>query len=291
MGLLTPVVFGLIFGTILSVPAMGMSLIYRTTDVLHFAWGAYMMIGAFLTFWLRGVGVPVVLSIATAALLVGILNVAVAETVLRPLYGRNLLSLLLVTIGLNLVLVNGVQFVAGPESRLFQLPTFGLLLTSPVVTGRSVLFVVLSAGCFGALYYLVYATNFGRKLRAIAANPDLAEVRGIDTRRELRKMWFVTGILAGLGGVMIGIRQGFSPFLGQLMIPYLFAAIIVGGIEDFRGTFVAAVFLGVAVRVVSFVSATEWGLAVTLVAILVVLLIQPTGIAGAWDKATRADVS
>jgi branched-subunit amino acid ABC-type transport system permease component len=198
---------------------------------------------------------------------------------------------LLVTIGIDMMLVNGVQFIAGPGSRVFDVSSFGLISQQPVVTVRSGLFVALSVICFAGLYYLMYATTFGRRLRAIAANADLAEVRGIHTRRELTKMWFLTGILAGLGGVMIGIRQGFSPFLGQLMIPHLFAAIIVGGITDFRGAFIAAILLGVSVRIVSFVYATEWGLAVTLGAILIVLLARPTGLASIWQSDNRVDVT
>jgi len=289
--LLTPIVFGIAFGAVLSVPAMGMSVVYRTTDVLHFAWGAYMMLGAFATFGLRRVGLGLVPSAVLGSLAVGLASVLLSELVLRPLYGRGLLSLLLVTIGLDMVLVNGVQFFAGPDSRIFRLPSLGVVSTTPPITGRSLLLVAVSLACFVALYYVMFATGFGRRLRAIAANSDLAEVRGIDTRRELAKMWFLTGTLAGLGGIMMGIRQGFSPYLGQLMIPHLFAAIIVGGIEDFRGAFVAAIVLGIAVRVVSYVYATEWGLAVTLAGILVVLLVRPTGLASVWRSSDRVDVT
>lgn len=291
MGLLTPIAFGIVFGAILSVPAMGMSIVYRTTDVLHFAWGAYMMLGAFAAYGFRQIGLGIVPSAVLGALAVGLVSTVIAESVLRQLYGRGLLALLLVTIGIDMVLVNGVQFVAGPGSRVFQVPALGIVSTSPVVTVRSVLFVGLSVACFAGLYYVMFATGFGRRLRAVAANADLAEVRGIDTRRELTKMWFVTGTLAGLGGVMMAIRQGFSPYFGQLMIPHLFAAIIVGGIEDFRGAFVAAILLGVAVRVVSFVYATEWGLAVTFAAILVVLLARPTGLSSIWRPTNRVDVA
>jgi branched-subunit amino acid ABC-type transport system permease component len=291
MGWLTPIVFGLVFGAILSVPAMGMSIVYRTTDVLHFAWGAYMMIGVFAAFGLQRLGIGILPSILVAILCVGLLSTVLAEITIRPLYGRGLLSLLLVTIGIDRVLLNGVQFFAGPDSRIFEAPSFGLVSSTPVVTVRSVLFVGLSLACFLALYYTMFRTGFGRRLRAIAANPDLAEVRGIDTQQELRKMWFLTGLLAGIGGVMMGIRQGFSPYLGQLMVPYLFAAIIVGGIEDFRGAFVAALALGVAVRVVSYVYATEWGLAVALGLILVMLLVRPTGIASIWQSDNRVDIA
>lgn len=291
MGWLTPIVFGLVFGAILSVPAMGMSIVYRTTDVLHFAWGAYMMIGVFAAFGLQRLGIGILPSILVAILCVGLLSTVLAELTIRPLYGRGLLSLLLVTIGIDRVLLNGVQFFAGPDSRIFEAPSFGLVSSTPVVTVRSVLFVGLSLACFLALYYTMFKTGFGRRLRAIAANPDLAEVRGIDTQQELRKMWFLTGLLAGIGGVMMGIRQGFSPYLGQLMVPYLFAAIIVGGIEDFRGAFVAALALGVAVRVVSYVYATEWGLAVALGLILVMLLVRPTGIASIWQSDNRVDIA
>lgn len=291
MEFLTPIVFGLVFGAILSVPAMGMSLVYRTTDVLQFAWGSYMMIGVFVAFGFRLVGLGIVPSAVLGAVSVGLVSAVVAEAVLRPLYGRGLLSLLLVTIGIDRVLLNGVQLFAGPDSRIFEAPSLGVVSTTPLVTVRSVLFVVLSVTCFVGLYYTMFQTGFGRRLRAIAANPDLAEVRGIDTRRELRKMWFVTGCLAGIGGVMMGIRQGFSPYLGQLMVPYLFAAIIAGGIEDFRGAFVAAVGLGIAVRMVSYVYATEWGLATALALILVVLLVRPTGLASVWQSGSRADVA
>lgn len=291
MEFLTPIVFGVIFGSILSVPAMGMSIAYRTTDVLHFAWGAYMMLGVFVAFALQRSGLATPLSIVLGAVTVGLVSVALAEVTLRPLYGRGLLSLLLVTIGIDRVLLNSVQFFAGPGSRIFEVSSFGVVSTTPIITVRSVLFVGLSLACFVALYYTMFRTGFGRRLRAIAANPDLAEVRGIDTQKELRKMWFLGGLLAGIGGIMMGIRQGFSPYFGQLMIPYLFAAIIAGGIEDFRGAFVAAIALGIAVRTVSYVYATEWGLAVALALILVVLIVRPTGLASIWHSDNRADVA
>lgn len=291
MGLLTPVVFGVVFGAILSVPAMGMSLVYRTTEVLHFAWGSYMMTGVFVAFALQLVGLGPVPSVIAGIVVVGLLSTVLAELTLRPLYGRGLLSLLLVTIGIDRVLLNGVQFFAGPDTRIFEAPTFGIVSTSPVVTALSVVFVGISLACFAGLYYTMFRTGFGRRLRAISANPDLAEVRGIDTRTELRKMWFLTGLLAGLGGVMMGVRRGFSPYLGELMVPYLFAAIIVGGIEDFRGAFLGAIGLGVVVRLVSYVYATEWGLAVALGLILVVLLVRPNGLASLWRSTARVDVA
>ncbi len=292
MAIIQALVFGLAFGAMIGVAAMGMTVVFEITEVLHFAWGELMMIGAMTTLGATFVGLPFLPAAALGVLVSALLAAVTAELVLKPLYGKGLVGLLLGAIGLHFVLRYTTEFFAGPGNRLFPLPVSGIYrVAGAIVTARHLLTAGIAVLSLGIFLYTLYRTDFGRKLRAIAANPDLAESRGINTESVTRRMWLFTGAFAGLGGILAAAAQGVSPFMGQQILPHLFAAMIFGGMGDVRGAFLGSLVLGVLIQFTTLYFGSQWAVFVALVVIIGVLLVRPEGLATIWQREGRADIA
>jgi branched-chain amino acid transport system permease protein len=152
---------------------------------------------------------------------------------------------------------------------------FGMKAT-PNQLAMLVLAVVLTAG----VYLLLTRTQLGRSMRAVSENPALARVAGIDVEQTIRFTWALGGALASAGGVMAGLLVQIRPFMGfDLLLP-MFAAAILGGIGSVPGAFVGALIIGLAEALTVQLAGAEWRAAVAFAALVGVLLIRPTGIAG-----------
>lgn len=292
MAIVQVLVFGLVFGSMIGIAAMGMSVVYEITEVLHFAWAELMMVGALVTLAGTFVGLPFLVAAAVGILASSLLCMTSAELVFKPLYGKGLVGLLLGAIGLHFVFRYGAEFFAGPDNRLFALPVTGnVQIAGTIITARHAITVGLGLLSLAIFVGTLYRTDFGRKLRAIAANPDLAESRGIDTESVTRRMWLFTGAFAGLAGILAAAAQGVSPYIGQQLLPHLFAAIIFGGMGDARGAFAGSLVLGVLIQFTTMYFGSQWAVFVALVVIMGMLVVKPEGIATLWQREGRADIA
>lgn len=291
MVIVQAIVIGLAFGTMIGIAAMGMTLVYEITEVLHFAWAELMMIAAISTLGATFIGLPFLVAAALGILISAVIAAITAEFVFKPLYGKGLVGLLLGAISLHFLLRHGTEFFVGPSNRLFSLPVSGSYrVAGATVTARQLVTITVALLSLGIFVYTLYRTDFGRKLRAISANPDLAESRGINTESVTRRMWLFTGAFAGLSGIFVAAAQGVSPYMGQQILPHLFAAIIFGGIGDVRGAFLGALILGLLIQFTTLYFGAQWAVFVALIMIIGVLLVQPDGIATIWQREGRADI-
>lgn len=284
---LLPLIDGLAGGVLLFLASSGLTLIYGVMRVLNFSHGGFFMLGAFITYSLTGGGHQVPALVLVALMLAaGVLTAAsgaVAEVVLfRRLYGESDLTSLLGTFALLLTLqglgrqVWGINGLSQPQSNGFltritvrglDIPVYDLFLL-----GIGVITVV-------GLEYLVLRTEFGRMVRATAADRTMAALTGIDVRRVFLTMFCLGIFLAGLGGGLISPLIGLTPDLAVDFIIQAFAVVIIGGLGSIRGAFVAALLLGLLnAYLVTFVPQTaEFSVYFGLI---VVLLVRPQGLFG-----------
>ena len=267
---------GLIVGAFYVLMALGLSLILNLSNVINFAHGGFLVIGAYIAYAITPyVGFWGALLLAPP--LTAIIGLAVERVLIRPLYGRDPLYSLLLTFGLAFMIEDGTRFIFGPQGKPFTIPPF---LAQPLsndlffITGYRLFMVAVVIIAIALLFVLLRYTRLGIRIRAGTLDLETVAALGINVGM-LRSLNFAVGIfLAGLAGVLAAGQLGLEPTMGTGLLMPSFIAIIVGGIGSLPGTLVGGLLIGVAsgVTAVFFPAASE---AVIYVMMAVILLHPP----------------
>jgi branched-chain amino acid transport system permease protein/neutral amino acid transport system permease protein len=273
---------GLVAGTILAVPAIGFTAIYAVLRFPNFSVAAHATIGAFAGYVANTtLGLPAWASVAVAFVVAGAAGVANDTLVLRPLRPAGALTTAIAAVALNIALENVVRFVFGNDLRGYDLPIQRDWQVAAVRIGpQQVQDVVIAVAAMAALFLFLAGTRTGKAMRAVADNPTLASIKGIDADAVARLVNFVGMGLAGLGGMLLGLDTSIDPLTGFRVILSVFAAAVVGGLGSIPGAVVGALTIGVAEEMSLVALAPAYRSAVGFFAILLVLTLRPRGILG-----------
>jgi len=269
-------------GTILAVPAIGFTAIFAVLRFPNFTVAAHATIGAFAGYVANtALGLPAWAAVGAAFLVAGVSGVLNDTLVLRPLRPSGALTMAIAAIALNIALENVVRFVFGNDHRGYALALrrdwqVGMLRVGPQQVENFVIALVAMAAVFLFLAF----TRTGKAMRAVADNPTLAGIKGIDADRVARLANLVGMGLAGIGGMLLGLDTSIDPLTGFRVILSVFAAAVVGGLGSIPGAVVGAVTIGVAEELSLLALAPAYRTAIGFVAILVVLTLRPRGILG-----------
>ncbi|SEK68587.1 branched-chain amino acid ABC transporter permease [Haloferax larsenii] len=278
-------IFGLVIGSYIALGAIGFTLVYGLVNMINFAHGEFITIGAFVGYLavvFGGVSLPVALLVAL--LVAAVTGWAIARLTFEPMNDAGAVPLLLMSIGLGLVLRNGMRAIAGPDRRnvpvavtTYRFDDLGFFVTSNqlFIVGVT-LFAVL------VLHLFLSRTMVGISMRATADNERLALVSGIDTRRIRNAVWLAASGLAGVAGVMLAVSQSANPSVGFGQLLLIITAAILGGAGSPYGAVAGSYLLGVGIAVsVAFLPADIVALSSTMAfaILIVVLLVRPGGIA------------
>jgi branched-chain amino acid transport system permease protein len=273
---------GVMAGALLAVPAIGFTTIFAVLRYPSFALGAYLTVGAFAGWFVNvqfGLGVVPALAIAAViAALVGLLAEAVLLAPLRP---AGALTVVIGSIALNLVIENAIRFAFGNDLRGFDLPIAPDLRFVDFRVGRQQIEnLVLAVAIMALVFAFLRFTRFGRAMRAVADNPDLARLKGIDPVRISAAAIALGAGLAGLGGVLLGLDTSIDPLTGYRVLLSVFAAAVLGGLGSIPGAVAGALMIGIAEELAVLVVPATYRSAVGFVAILVMLTFRPRGLLG-----------
>ncbi|MGO4740619.1 branched-chain amino acid ABC transporter permease [Bosea sp. 2KB_26] len=280
--LLQALINGLMTGALIAVPAVGFSAIFAVLRYPNFAIASYATIGAFAAWWANVVlGLPIIPALVIAFAIAGTVGVVAEESALSRLRGNGALIVAIASIALNLVLENIIRFFFGNDMRGYDLPLmrdmrFGDLRIGPQQLQSLALAVVIMAAMFAFLRY----TRFGKAMRAVADNPDLARLKGIDPARIAIVTVFLGAGLTGVGGVLIGLDTSIDPLTGYRVLLSVFAAAVLGGLGSIPGAVVGALALGIAEELALIAVPATYRTAVGFIAILIMLTFRPRGILG-----------
>lgn len=282
MEVLQLIVNGLMAGTILAVPAIGLTAIFAVLRFTNFALASHMTIGAFAGFVANvTLGLPAVAALGFAFLIAGIVGVLSDEFVLKPFRKAGFITTAIGSIALTIALENIVRFIFGNQLRGYNLPilrdwNISGIRISPQQVENFVVAVIVMAALFAFLTF----TRVGKSMRAVADNPMLAAIKGINANVVARIVSFVAMGLAGLGGMLIGLDTTIDPLIGFKTILQIFAAAVVGGLGSIPGAVVGALVVGVGEELSLLVLTPAYRTAVGFIAILIVLTFRPRGILG-----------
>ncbi len=274
---------GVMAGTILAMPAIGLTALFAVLRFTNFALASHMTIGAFAGFVANAMlGVPVIPALVAAFLVAGLVGLASDEWVLKPLRSAGFITTAIGSIALTIALENAIRFAFGNQLRGYDVPlrrdwVVSGLRVSPQQVENLFFAVVVMALLFAFLTF----TRTGKAMRAVADNPMLAAIKGINADQVARLVSFVAMGLAGLGGMLIGLDTTIDPLIGFKTILSVFAAAVVGGLGSIPGAVVGALVIGVGEELSLLVLSPAYRTAVGFVAILLVLTFWPRGLLGA----------
>ena len=273
---------GMMAGTILAVPAIGFTAIYAVLRFPNFTVASHLTIGAFAG-WVANtaLGLPAAAAVAVAFVVAGVAGVVNDELLLKPLRPAGGLTTAIGAVALTIVLENVVRFVFGNDLRGYALPIqrdwqLAGVRIGPQQVQNFALAVVAMTGVFVFLAF----TRMGKAMRAVADNPTLASIKGIDADRVARLTNFVAMGLAGVGGMLVGLDTSIDPLTGFRVILSVFAAAVVGGLGSIPGAVVGALTIGVGEELSLLVWAPAYRSVVGFAAILLVLTLRPRGLLG-----------
>ncbi|MGH7123973.1 MAG: branched-chain amino acid ABC transporter permease, partial [Stellaceae bacterium] len=201
---------GVITGTILALTGVGATLVFGIHRIANFAHGEYLTFGAYMGLILNaGLAQNLAVSAAGAVVATALLALAVHLLVLKPLRGRGLVAMSLITVGIGLMLRNIVFMVAGPQIRQYAIDQSAVydLWVARISPGQAVA-IAITVVVAPAMALFLGRTPLGKSMRAVADNRDLAAVSGINVERIGAYVWLLAGGLAGLGGTMFAAVQG-----------------------------------------------------------------------------------
>ncbi len=276
------VVNGLIAGTILAVPAIGITAIYAVLRFPNFAIASIATMGAFAGYVANvRFGLPALAATGFAFAVAGIVGVISDEFVLKPIRPTGLLAAAIASVALTIALENVVRFIFGNDLRGYDLPIqrdWRILVIR--IGPQQVENFAVAVLAMTAVFLFLAFTRTGKAMRAVADNPMLADIKGINADMVARLASFVGMGLAGIGGMLVGLDSSIDPLTGFRSVLSVFAAAVVGGLGSIPGAVVGALTIGVAEELSLLVLDPSYRSAVGFVAILLVLTLRPRGIFG-----------
>lgn len=282
--ILQVVISGLLIGFVLSLIAVGLTLIWGVMDILNFAHGEFLMIAMFASLLLSTtVGIDPLFSLPLIVGLLFLVGLLTFRFVIRPVLGYPGLVALLITFGLSVFIRNVVLFFLGPDFRV---------INQSILAGKRITFlnihlslpqVVTALGCV-LVTYLIYLfiskSKFGRALRATALDKDTALLMGINTDRVFALTFALGGACVGVaGGLLVNFYYVF-PEVGFGFVILSFVIVALGGFGNIGGAFIAGILVGLVENVGGFFVGPEFKYTLVFILYLVVISLRPRGLFG-----------
>jgi branched-subunit amino acid ABC-type transport system permease component len=288
-GLLNAIGFGLITAAIIGISSVALSLQYGVTNFANFAHGEFLTIGAYSAYVAQRFTHNLLLEVLAGAVMAAVFASLMNKATIQPFVRRGvrLVILLVVTAAVSQIAQGIISFGFGLDNVVLQHPTgvshrYGPFLWTnlDIAIGVTALLVLV------ALYGLLHFTTFGKAQRAVADDPALARVTGVNTKRIVTITWVITGALAGGAGVALAATVGsFNNQLGFNFLLVTFAAAIIGGIGKVNGAIVGALIIGITTEITGYYFSAGYKQEFALIALVLFLFIRPRGIFGPLREA------
>ncbi len=297
---------GISIGSVYAIFALGYTLVFSILGIINFAHGAVFTLGAYFTYTLAvgqfGINgllsglnldlqVPFPISLLIGAVLAGLVGVLLERLAFKPLRTRGADSLLALvsSLGVALVIVNAIQYLVGAEIYTFPSQVYGDIQPAIMfeVSGQPVVIrtvqVIIFAVCMVILTLLGYVISFtrlGKALQAVAENPMTASLLGISVDKIILTTFFMSGLLGGLAGTLVGTSFGIAgPYFGVTYGLKGLAVIVLGGLGSIPGAVLGGIVIGLAEAFVP-PDYNAYKEAVAFAFLFIVLLVRPQGLLG-----------
>ena len=272
--------YGLVLGSIFALGAIGVSLTFGILGFANFSHGDLMATGAYVALLVYvQLALPFWLAFPTALVAAAAVAVAIDRTIYRRFRAGPPVLLLISSFGMALILRSLIQLIWGPAVMTYdpgiQLAErfMGLRYQNHqlgIIAGAIALVIVV--------HLFLSRTKAGKAMRAMADNPTLARLSGIDTERVVLWTWLTGGALAGAAGVFLAIDTQLRPEMGWFQLLPIFAAAILGGIGKPYGAILGGYIIGMVTELSNLVLPAEYTTVVPFAILVVMLIFRPTGL-------------
>jgi branched-chain amino acid transport system permease protein len=253
---LQQIINGLTLGSVYAVVALGYTMVYGIIQLINFAHGEVVMIGAMVAFsvitMLAGTALPPVLIVLAGVLaavpVCMLVGYAMERIAYRPLRGAPRLAPLITAIGISIILQHVALLVWSRNPLAFPqiVPLASYDVGGAIITGVQIAIIITSVLMMGGLTLMVYRTKLGIAMRATSQNPQVAGLMGIDIDRVIAFTFVVGAALGAVAGVMVGTYYGVAHYsMGSLLGMKAFSAAVLGGIGNLAGAMLGGILLGV----------------------------------------------
>lgn len=279
------IINGLSLGSVYALIAVGYSLVYSILLFSNFAHGGFLVIGGYICYFaLRTGGMNIWFASLAAIIGAGISAVVVEKLAYKPIRERTPITLymLIASMGMSIVIENIFVVTVGGRFRALPpvIPTqpvnfFGLATTSAF----DLLSLVTAIVFLVALQLFLSKTKWGLAIRAASYNLKTAGLMGVNVNRLISIVFFVAGLLAGVGGIFLSVRYTLYPQLGMITTK-AFVAAVIGGLGSLPGAVVGSLILGLAEMLTAGFISSQFRDLVVFGLLIVTLIIRPTGLFG-----------
>jgi len=284
------------YASMLALASIGLTATYLTTKVPNFAQGSFLMVGAYTTLLFSlGFNWNPYLTLPISALVGGIAGLLVYLFAIYPLKrrGANVMTLMVATLAISILFIGIMNIVAdvyedlGIRSRDVGISYLDFRIDNLPMRGIHLVAPLLTLGIAGSMHLILTYTKIGIAFRATVENPDLARAMGINTDLVFALSWLTSGSLGALGGSLYPLFLRIPhPNAGDDLLPSIFAASIVGGLQNIYGGLVGGYIIGLSEKIVTRLLSDIWpGVAVyqyvvSMAIFVAVLLLAPRGVIG-----------
>lgn len=282
MLVLSAVVNGILYGGVLAVLAVGLNLMFGVLQIIHFFYGQLVMVGLYLiwvfTVWCH---IPLIISCLLAIVIILVLNALVHLVVVQPLLKAPLINQFLALAGIMIIVENLCLAIFGATYK-------GIPIALPVLHIGELYFTTCNLIAFlgslivvGLIYLFLNKTYTGLAIRAVAQDKEVAGFMGINPRVVYLATMALGGALAGIVAALFVPIYAVHPHFGGSFTLISFVIVVLGGMGNLPGGFLAAFIIGVVTSVVSTLVSPEVGAIAVYVIFLIVILVRPQGLLGA----------
>ncbi|HEY8416453.1 MAG TPA: branched-chain amino acid ABC transporter permease [Limnochordales bacterium] len=277
------VVNGLLTGGLYALVAVGFSLVWGVMNVVNIAHAAYIMLGAYMSYWLfRLFNWDPFLSIPVSMAALFVLGYLVASLVLNRVIRFGLVMTLVLTFGIDLILQNAALMLWSADYRSVTPAYAGQGLA---IGGVMVPYVRLAVFLLAVLFVVLFSlflskTRVGNAIQATALNPGAAELTGVRIERIYALTYAIGAALAAAAGSMISVVYTIQPQVGNVFLTRAFVITVLGGLGSIPGALLGGVILGLAESFATVTVGVGWSEAVSFALLVLILIVRPQGLLG-----------
>ena len=274
--------FGIVTAAILALSAVAFTLEYAVTNVANVSHGEILTVGAYTAYLVHQWTGSAIAAAIAAALAGGLVALAMYLSLIGPFirYGASPTVIFIATLGMSFVIQNVLVIFFGAANVAYSLDPGAPQHLGPfLLTPLDVEIVVSAIAITVVLFVIISRTKFGKALRAVSQNRELARVTGINATRVAAATFFLAGLIAGFAGFVLAESVGsFNPYFGFSFFLITLTAAVAGGLGRAFGTMVGAVMVGIILEFAGGYISASYNLAFAFAILAVVILVRPRGL-------------
>ena len=273
---------GIAFGSIYAMVAVGLTIVFGILEVVNFAQGEFYMLAAYVTFLVYLAQIPYPLAIAIAIATMVVIGLVVERFAIRPLIGRAWQLPILSTLGISIIMQNGaiVIWTPNPRTIIIDVANINVNIFGIVLVLQKLMIILFALALFIGLHLFIQKTKTGKAMRAVSQNKEACRIIGIDVPR-ISAITFAMGAgLSGFGGALVAPVMAIHPVMGILLVLKCFAAVIMGGFGNIKGTIYAAFILAIVESFAVAYLSLQYKDIFAFLVMIIILLFKPAGLFG-----------